>query len=264
MKTELILKSQLTSFDIGTCLRFPNQAQFHPLKYLKGLSKSILNRNGNIFTEAHVQEISNGYIMASDGFKVETKHIVIATNAPIVDKISKIYEKQIPYRTYIIGARIRTGSVPKGLYWDTGDKQSKTTIQPYHYVRLQKIEKKSDLHDTANNMDNELKPRVKDNNTDNDKNYEILIVGGEDHKTGNEDDIEERHARLESWAKQFFPIEDALYKWSGQVMEPIDSLAFIGLNPQHEKETNDKIYIATGDSGNGMTHGTIAGILYLI
>ena len=80
-------------------------------------------------------------------------------------------------------------------------------------------------------MDNELKPRVKDNNTDNDKNYEILIVGGEDHKTGNEDDIEERHARLESWAKQFFPIEDALYKWSGQVMEPIDSLAFIGQSP---------------------------------
>jgi hypothetical protein len=70
------------------------------------------------------------------------------------------------------------------LYWDTGDKESKTTIRPYHYVRLQKIEKKSDLHDIANNTDNELKPRVKDNNTDNDENYEILIVGGEDHKTG--------------------------------------------------------------------------------
>ncbi len=116
INTEIVQKTPLTSSDLGPSLRFPNQAQFHPLKYLKGLSKSILNNNGNIFTEAHVQEISNHYIMTSDGFKVEAKHIVIATNAPIVDKISKIYEKQIPYRTYVIGALIRKDSIPKGLY----------------------------------------------------------------------------------------------------------------------------------------------------
>ncbi len=45
-------------------------------------------------------------------------------------------------------------------------------------------------------------------------------------------------------------------------MEPVDSLAFIGENPNGENEVkNKKIYIATGDSGIGMTHGTIAGIL---
>ena len=267
MKTELVLKtSPLTSFDIGPCLKFPNQAQFHPLKYLKGLSKSILNKNGNIFTETHVQEISNSYVTTSDGFKVEAKHIVIATNAPIVDKFSKIYEKQIPYRTYVIGALIRKGSVPKGLYWDTGNKESKNTIQPYHYVRIQKPEKKNGDFKTADNNNNnkELESKVNENNDD---DYEILIIGGEDHKTGNEEDIEKRHDRLESWAKQHFPIEDVLYRWSGQVMEPIDSLAFIGLNPMGDNDDdkinniNSNIYIATGDSGNGMTHGTIAGII---
>jgi len=120
---------------------------------------------------------------------------------------------------------------------------------------------KSDDLDTADSMDNELGPKVDDNNSNNEDDYEILIIGGEDHKTGNENDIEERHEHLESWAKLRFPIEKVLYKWSGQVMEPIDSLAFIGTNPANEKETNDNIYIATGDSGNGMTHGTIAGIL---
>ena len=39
-------------------------------------------------------------------------------------------------------------------------------------------------------------------------------------------------------------------------MEPLDSLAFIGKNPG-----NDNIYIITGDSGNGMTHGTLGGII---
>ena len=49
----------------------------------------------------------------------------------------------------------------------------------------------------------------------------------------------------------------ATYKWSGQVLEPADSLAFIGRNPLDK----DNVFIATGDSGHGMTHGTIAGML---
>ena len=96
---------------------------------------------------------------------------------------------------------------------------------------------------------------------DNDSNYDLLIVGGEDHQTGNfssDDDIETRYYRLESWAKERFPIEEIEYQWSGQVMEPQDSIAFIGHNPGDDK---NNIYIATGDSGNGITHGTIAGIL---
>jgi glycine/D-amino acid oxidase-like deaminating enzyme len=47
------------------------------------------------------------------------------------------------------------------------------------------------------------------------------------------------------------------YDWSGQVLEPLDGLAFIGRNPGKE----ENIYIATGDSGNGITHGTVAGVI---
>jgi glycine/D-amino acid oxidase-like deaminating enzyme len=109
-------------------------------------------------------------------------------------------------------------------------------VAPYHYVRIQKI------HDDG-------------------ENYDLLIVGGEDHQTGNhlsDNDIEKRYSRLESWTRDHFPIEGIEYQWSGQVMEPKDSIAFIGHNPGDDR---DNIYIATGDSGNGITHGTIAGIL---
>ncbi|HKR74868.1 MAG TPA: FAD-dependent oxidoreductase [Candidatus Nitrosocosmicus sp.] len=262
LDTELVTKSPLTSFDTGTCIKFPSQAQFHPIKYLQGLSKSItLNKNCKIFTETHVQEVSETGIKTSDGYEVEAKNIVIATNAPIVDKVSKIYEKQIPYRTYVIGALIKRGSVPKGLYWDTGNEESKDTIQPYHYVRIQKLEK-SDLDFVMANdfVDKEHSSKAKvEGIGEGEDEYDLLIIGGEDHKTGNENDIEKRHSRLESWAKQRFPIKKILFKWSGQVMEPLDSLAFIGINPMSVNK--NKIYIATGDSGNGMTHGTIAGIL---
>ncbi len=85
----------------------------------------------------------------------------------------------------------------------------------------------------------------------------MLIVGGEDHKTGQADDASERFGRLEAWTRDRFPAAEGVeFRWSGQVMEPVDGLALIGRNPGEQN-----IYVVTGDSGNGMTHGTIAGIL---
>lgn len=106
-------------------------------------------------------------------------------------------------------------------------------LSTYHYVRLAEFDEKHDL----------------------------LISGGEDHRTGQADDEgikeEDRYTGLIEWTKKRFPfIEDIVYKWSGQVMEPIDSMAYIGKNPG-----DDNIYIVTGDSGNGMTHGTLGGII---
>src|SRR5918995_1584264 len=234
--TEILEKAPLQSFNTGPCIRFPNQAQFQPLKYLRGLYYAIIRNEGQIFTETHVQEINSDSIKTID-YTLKARNIVIATNAPIIDKTSKIYDKQNAFRTYVIGARIRKGAVPTALYWDTGNQNSENLVAPYHYVRIQK----------------------RDN--DDDKNYDLLIIGGEDHQTGNfssDDDIEKRYSRLESWAKDRFPIEAIEYRWSGQVMEPQDSVAFIGHNPG---DNRNNIYIATGDSGNGITHGTIAGIL---
>ena len=236
--TEIISKVPNLSFDPGPCLLFPNQAQFHPLKYLKGVIEAILHYGGKIYTETHIQDILPPYeIKTSDGYTVFAKNIVIATNAPIIDKVSKIYDKQQAYRTYVIGARIKKDKIPQALYWDTGNQNLENTVAPYHYVRIQH------------------------NREDNSK-YDILIVGGEDHLTGNiknDNDIQQRYANLESWTKNRFPIEDIEFRWSGQVLEPKDGIAFIGHNPGDGEEKN--VFIATGDSGNGITHGTIAGII---
>jgi glycine/D-amino acid oxidase-like deaminating enzyme len=229
--TELVDRAPLNSFDTGPCIRFPDQGQFQPLKYLAGLAQATMRKGGQIYTETHAQDIMSTGIKTTGGHRVGAKKVVVATNAPIIDKISKIYDKQIAYRTYAIGARIKKGSVPKALYWDTGNHKSKNSVPPYHYVRVQEME---------------------------DKDYDLLVVGGEDHETGNANDMDRRYSTLESWAKKRFPIEELEYRWSGQVLEPKDSLAFIGRNPRDERRN---IFIATGDSGNGITHGTIAGII---
>jgi glycine/D-amino acid oxidase-like deaminating enzyme/nitrite reductase/ring-hydroxylating ferredoxin subunit len=238
--TEIISKANNLSFDTGPCLLFPNQAQFHPLKYLNGVTEAIVRNGGKIFTETHIQDIlpSLNQVKTSDGYTAFAKNIVIATNAPIVDKVSKIYDKQQAYRTYVIGARIKKDKIPKALYWDTGNQNSENAVAPYHYVRIQ---------------------RNSENNSDDD----ILIVGGEDHLTGNimnDRDVQQRYINLESWTRNRFPIENIEFQWSGQVLEPKDGIAFIGHNPGDEEEKKN-VFIATGDSGNGITHGTIAGII---
>jgi Rieske Fe-S protein len=88
--------------------------------------------------------------------------------------------------------------------------------------------------------------------------YDLLIVGGEDHPTGSSDDAKKRYSSLEAWTRKRFRMEGIEYRGSGQVLEPKDSLAFIGRNPRDKKGNT---FIATGDSGNGMTHGAIAGMI---
>jgi glycine/D-amino acid oxidase-like deaminating enzyme/nitrite reductase/ring-hydroxylating ferredoxin subunit len=221
---EIVARAPLASFDTGRALRFPRQGQFHPLKYLAGLADAVRRAGGRIHTGAHVRRIDGGTeakVAIHDGPTVTAKAVVVATNTPINDLVA-IHTKQAPYLTYAIGARVPRGSVTPALYWDT--------LEYYHYVRLQPMPEGDDL----------------------------LIVGGEDHKSGQADDQAQRWGRLEAWARERFPMMGSVeYRWSGMVMETIDGLAFIGRNPLDA----DNIYIATGDSGMGMTHGTIAGIL---
>src|ERR1051325_6226588 len=175
----------------------------------------------------HVDRIEGGkHPCVHAGVHTVRAHaVVVATNAPVNDRFLMV-TKYAPYTTYVIGARIPSSSVPPGLYGDMDD--------PYHYVRVHTIE------------------------TGEEGPHDILIVGGEDHKSGQADDTERRHGRLERWARKRFPmIEGVEFRWAGQVLESVDGLAFIGRNPGLE----DNVYIATGDSGMGMTHGTIAGML---
>jgi glycine/D-amino acid oxidase-like deaminating enzyme/nitrite reductase/ring-hydroxylating ferredoxin subunit len=220
-----LVGSPLSFTDLGPCLRFPRQGQFHPLRYLAGLADRITGPGGRICTHTHVKGVAGGRpakVTTADGKTVTCDAVVVATNSPINDQYV-IHTKQAPYISYVIAGRVPRDSVPYLLLWDTPD--------PYHYVRLQ---------------------------PEPDGAHDLLIVGGEDHKTGQADDLGERWAALERWTRRLFPMfQTADHRWSGQVMETIDGLAYIGRNPRDA----DNVFVATGDSGMGMTHGTIAGLL---
>jgi len=210
-------------FRSGPALRFPRQGRFHILKYLDGLARAIEAHGGRIFGGSRVEKIEGGSpaMVTAAGKTVAADDVVVCTNSPISDMVVT-HTKMAPYRTCVVAFSVPKGSIVDALYWDTPD--------PYHYVRLQPL----------------------------DDTRDALIVGGEDFKTAHEDDVGERFACLEEWTRERFSAAgERITQWTGQVLETNDYLAYIGKNP----DGAEHIWIVTGDSGMGMTHGTIAALL---
>jgi glycine/D-amino acid oxidase-like deaminating enzyme/nitrite reductase/ring-hydroxylating ferredoxin subunit len=218
-------RAPISSFETGPCLRFPDQAQFHPLRYLDGLAAAALRAGARLYSGTHVSEIDESMpavVRTGRGATVIADNVIVATNVPVNTRLS-IHPKQAPYTTYVVAGPIPRGTVAHALYWDT--------LDPYHYLRV-----------VPANGDRE----------------EVLVAGGEDHRTGTESDPAARFGCLEQWVRELVPQMGSVHwRWSGQVMETGDGLAFIG----RKSEDRPHVYLATGDSGMGLTHGTIAGML---
>ncbi|MEZ0260422.1 MAG: FAD-dependent oxidoreductase [Alphaproteobacteria bacterium] len=203
----------------GPALRYRDQATFHAGKFMAGLAKAFVARGGRLYAGTRAAEIKGGdsaLVTTDAGHHVIASHIVMATASPVNDRLL-IHTKQAAYRTYAVAFEVPKNAYESFLLWDLEEN--------YHYARIVR----GSLHD-------------------------YLLIGGEDHKTGQANDAEERYSRIARWAHEHFAlVGQAAYKWSGQVMEPVDGLAFIGRNPGDKN-----IYVITGDSGNGITHAGIA------
>ena len=216
-------RAPIDGLDTGRCLKFPNQARFHPTRYLKGLAQAIERLGGRFYANTayvgHDESDDHVRIDTEGGPAIRASAAVFATNSPVNDKVA-IHTKQTPDRTYVVAGRVPRGSAPDILLWDTYD--------AYHYARIQELDETSDL----------------------------LIAGGEDHRSGEATDMDERLGRLADWTRKRFPTFTTVdFSWSGQVLEPIDFMPFSGLNPGSRR-----IYVHTGDSGQGITNG-VAGSL---
>lgn len=210
---------------------FYDQATFHPTKYLVGVLEWLKTQpNFSCYTQTRMMSCEEKgieilglgsksvQVKTLDGNTISCKDAVQATCVPL-QKLSIVAQEEY-YRTYCIAIRVPKGYIEDCLLYDETD--------PYHYVRL----------------------------TACDENDDYLVVGGEDHKVG-QDTTEGRYEALEQWVRERFTKAGSVdYKWSGQIFEPVDYMAFIGKN-----QGNQHIYITTGDSGNGLTHGVIAGKL---
>lgn len=223
--------------DTGRAIHMKNQAQLHAGRYLSGLAAAAERQGARIHSRTHVEDLAGGdkgkqaYAKTDDGRTVRCDWLVSCTNSainmPFTDLL-QIHMRQMPYRTYVVAlAADSAADVPDVLFSDT--------LDPYHYARTQ----------TLYGADG--------------RTERIFIVGGEDVKTAHKGhDDPERFDRLEKWARKHWPsLGQRRYAWSGQVFEPDDGLAFIGQDPGGK--ANSLIY--TGDSGQGLTHGTVGALI---
>jgi glycine/D-amino acid oxidase-like deaminating enzyme/nitrite reductase/ring-hydroxylating ferredoxin subunit len=237
----LVERAPIPGFETGTALRFPGQATFHPLKFLVGVADAIVNKyGGEIYCDTHVEGVEGGSpcnVKIAGGVQLSADCVVVCTNSSISDYV-QTHVKMSPYRTYVVALAVPRGSVDNALYWDTG--------HPYHYVRVAALGSRlSENGDDATPSKGETI-------------YDALIIGGEDHRVGMDSHPDDRFKELEKWTRERWPqARDVIYRWSGQVLEPNDWIAYTGKNP----DGAENVYMHSGDSGQGMTHGMIAGML---
>lgn len=178
-------------------IKYPHQALFHPRKYLAALVQQIPGNGSHVFEQSELAELQEKPFAAKvAGHTIRCRRVVIATHNPLVGTAgvtgATLFQSKLAlYSSYVIGARLPSGSLPEASFWDIDE--------PYNYLR---IEKKRD-HDYA-------------------------IFGGEDHKTGQEEHTTSPYQRLEQRVLRLLPGAQVEHRWSGQVIDTNDGLPFIG------------------------------------
>ncbi|MEO6722594.1 MAG: FAD-dependent oxidoreductase [Ferruginibacter sp.] len=200
--------------------KIPGQAQFDPMRYLYGMLQAFEAEGGALIQNCRVMDIEEGDVLqvhTSLG-DIKARNAIYATHIP--PGVNLLHFRCAPYRSYVIGVKLKDDEYPNALGYDMND--------PYHYYRTQEVD-----------------------------GEKYLIAGGEDHKTGHEENTDACFRRLESHLRSCFRVKEVAFRWSSQYFEPTDGLPYIG----HLPGNGTNIYVATGYGGNGMIYGTLAGLV---
>ncbi|MGE5453779.1 MAG: FAD-dependent oxidoreductase [Methylocystaceae bacterium] len=207
-------------FPIKAAMRFDDQAQYHPLKYLKPLAAWVTENGGQIFENTTVKNLESDEIVVTDqGHKIKADKIVIATHYPFFDGGALYFAKMYQEKSYVLGVMMQE-KYPGGMYITAEDPGRSLRSQPY-------------------------------------KDGELILVGGEHHRSGTGDDTEKHYTNLLSFANQHYTITDVLYRWSTQDCKTPDHIPYIG----HLTARSPNLYVATGFRKWGMTNSTVAGMI---
>lgn len=207
-------------FDVAGAIRVGNQAMFHPRAYCLTLADRINGDGSRVYEHTRAIDVSTGdpcEVITRHG-RVRAGHVVLATHIPFLDR-GGFFARVSPSRSYALAARI-DGPMPEGMYLGVGE--NGYSVRPYRG-----------------------------------QSGDYLIIGGEGHKVGQEEDTRLRYAGLETWARETYPVSGIVYSWSAQDYMPVDGVPYIGkLTPM-----SNRIYIATGFKKWGLSTGMIAAML---
>lgn len=206
-------------FDVKAAIKFENQAQFHPLKYITSIAKEIPGEGSHIFEFSKVVDVDDGekcVVVTNNGSKVTASKVIIASHFPCYDGLGMYFARMYAEKSYVLGVKIKD-KFPQGTYI--------TAEEPGRSLRSQRYE-----------------------------DGEIILVGGEHHKTGSEDHTSVHYENLGKFAKETFNLEKILYRWSTQDCTTVDDVPYVG----YLTSKTNNVFVATGYAKWGMTNSTAA------
>ncbi|TFJ93872.1 FAD-dependent oxidoreductase [Lentibacillus salicampi] len=221
---QLNIPGELTSdmpleIPVNSVLKMNNQAQFHPLKYLKVLVDEAVNNGLEIYEQTTATDIEyskHPTIVTRDEHRINCNYVIQATHYPFYDGQGFYPVRMYPERSYIIAVKTPE-NFPGGMYINAES--------PTRSIR-------------SANMNGE----------------DLWLIGGENHKTGQGRSTMDHYEALHQFAEKQFGISDFVYRWSAQDLTTMDKLPYIGPVTKNE----DNVFVATGYRKWGMTNGTIA------
>lgn len=211
------------NIQVKSALLMRNQAQYHPLKFLKALLGDAVKSGCSVYENTIAADIEDNdaepKIVTKSGHRVTCKHVIIASHFPFYDKPGLYFARMYADRSYAIG--IKTDKdYPGGVYISADSPTRSIRYTPYNGENL-------------------------------------LILGGENHKTGQGIDTLKHYDALQAFAEEVFGLKEYHYRWSAQDMVTLDKLPYIG--PYNAG--SEHILVATGYKKWGMTTGILAGHL---
>lgn len=216
--SELVTNTPLP-FKVKSAIKFPNQAQFNPIKYAYGLANKINNNSGKIYTNTLVYDIKQdgeNFIVSTQNNTVKSKYVIIASHYPFINAPGYYFLKMYQSTSYVIGVDIGD-NVFDGMFINT-----KSPIFSYRFANY--------------------------------NNKKILLVGGADHKTGSKIDLSNAYSILENEVKKFYPKCNVLYRWNTEDCITLDKIPYIG----KFSNLMPNMYIGTGFNKWGMTSSNVA------
>ena len=218
IETSKIEKTPL-SFEIVSGIEFKNQAQFNPIKYIDGLVKRITDTKGKIFENTLCYDIKrdgDSYICYTENNTVKAKYVVLASHYPFINFPGVYFAKMYQSSSYVIG-----------------------------------IDTKSELFD---GMYINIQSPIYSFRTAKDADKKILLLGGGDHKTGENTSYQDSYGLLEEKAKQWYQNCEIKYRWSTRDCITLDKIPYIG----EFSNTLPNMYVGTGFNKWGMTSSNVA------
>lgn len=208
-------------YPVAGAVRQENQAQFHPLKYLNPLATEVAGEGSFVFDRTKATGVEEGTpcCVRTEHGSVTCENVVVATNYPFLDR-GLFFARVHPKRSYCVSGPVPDDKLVDGMFISTD--------QPTRSVR-----------------------------TIRDGDRTIMLIGGEGHNVGQEEDTEKHYRNLETWARDRFGMTEFTHRWSTQDGSPVDDIPYVGTL----RRTSDRLFVATGFKKWGMTNGTIAASL---